>query len=298
MPKTQRKANCALRRKMPMKSAKPSPRHRPRAGPIRERSSSAGYAENIPKACRGAMVPSIGVRHGAHPTPRSRPRRTRRFRDTANCCSWPRMRCAGTGQDCRNLRAAIQEFVRSEDEQARGDALAALMQIVRAHVDSQDDAIAADQCEEEIRRHLTASGVPYVPEEVRRLPEKWRKINSGHGEYKVASRKAIDQCTRELEAALAAAPAVCEWTPDDKSDETPVWVIVNQPGLVPFRKRPIRQTNEAVAELLIALYENHPDATCTVLYMHPHGPEPESGREWLSIHSAAAPTDGREHDGD
>lgn len=36
----------------------------------------------------------------------------------------------------------------------KGDALWALMQIVRAHVDTVDDAIAADQCEEEIRAQI------------------------------------------------------------------------------------------------------------------------------------------------
>ena len=44
-----------------------------------------------------------------------------------------------------------------------------------------------------------------IPEEIRRLPSKWRQLESGHGVYAVAARKVANHCADELERAIARA---------------------------------------------------------------------------------------------
>ncbi len=72
---------------------------------------------------------------------------------------------------------------------------------------------------ESVRRHLTASGVPYVPEEVRRLPSQWRNeaedidkqaedaLMAGVSNRYLGRAVGMRIAANELEQALASAPA-------------------------------------------------------------------------------------------
>ena len=128
----------------------------------------------------------------------------------------------GHGDAVDYVRSALR--ARQQDASERGEALAALDTLIaEARKDSPGfpgHISKAAKAEAILRRHLTASGVPYVPEEVRRLVETIRQrakeedeqSHSLYGEdcdaaIHRARSAAYEEDADELESALAAAPA-------------------------------------------------------------------------------------------
>lgn len=103
-----------------------------------------------------------------------------------------------------SVLAEIWPDIEDEEPEQTGDALAmdCLEDMVKELEDRGHDEIRRSKAYSVLRRHLTASGVPYVPESVQRLPDQWRSWGLS----------SADACANELETSLAAAPAV----PDDK----------------------------------------------------------------------------------
>lgn len=95
-----------------------------------------------------------------------------------------------------------------------GDALAALDALF--FNDHPNDPASRAAKHETVRNALTASGLPYVLESARELPEKWRgrveQYEAYESEVAANQRGTFRQCANELEVAPASAPAV----PDDK----------------------------------------------------------------------------------
>ena len=113
--------------------------------------------------------------------------------------------------DCGHRFTTMFDRDATDATQQPEDALAAWRTVQQAAHVSVMDARWEDRDEVEkaikaVGRRLSASAVPYVPDEVRRLPERWKRDVKSYALGHHSFDRAKQNCAEDLERALAAAP--------------------------------------------------------------------------------------------